>query len=130
GAALPSAVCGAVAVGVSAALAGVPGALGALLGVVVVLGCFGLGQWAVIMISRRVKNMFLAANLLGFVVKMAVLGMLRITLVRICFMADLKNTAFVFSALACVLVWLSGKMWGIYKAKILHVEPYSESGSA
>ena len=130
GAALPSAVCGAVAVGVSAALAGVPGALGALLGVVVVLGCFGLGQWAVIMISRRDKNMFLAANLLGFVVKMAVLGILLITLDRSAFMAGLNNTSFVFSALACVLVWLGGQMWGISKAKILHVEPDSESGSA
>ena len=116
GAALPSAVCGAVAVGVSAALAGVPGALGALLGAVVVLGCFGLGQGAVIMISRHDKNMFLAANLL--------------TLDRSAFMAHLNNTAFVFSALACVLVWLGGQMWGISKAKILHVEPDSESGSA
>ena len=130
GAALPSAVCGVVAIGVSAALAGVPGALSALLGAAVVLGCFGLGQWAVILISRRKEDMFLAANLLGFVVKMAVLGILLVTLGRSPLMADLNNTAFVFSALACVLVWLGGQMRGISKAKILHVEPDSESGSA
>src|SRR5699024_5817772 len=101
-----------------------------LVGCLDVLGGFGRGQRAVIMISRRDKNMFLAANLLGFVVKMAVLGILLITLDRSAFMADLNNTAFVFSALACVLVWLGGQMWGISKAKILHVEPDSESGSA
>lgn len=130
GAALPSAVCGAVAVGVSTVLAGASGALSALLGVAVVLGCFGLGQWAVIMISRRNKDLFLAANLLAFVVKMAVLGVLLVTLGQSPLMADLDNTAFAFSALACVLAWLGGQMWATSQAKILHVEPDSESGSA
>jgi len=113
---------------VAALLGGVPGALSALLGAAVVLGCFGLGQWAVIAVSRWNKDLFLAANLLGFVVKMAVLGILLVTLGQSPLMAGLDDQAFVYSALACVLVWLGGQVRAISKAKILHVDPDETSG--
>lgn len=129
GAALPSVVCGVLAIGVAALLGGAPGALSALMGAVVVLGCFGLGQWVVIALSRRNKDLFMAANLLGFVVKMAVLGILLVTLGRSPLMADLDDRAFVYTALACVLVWLGGQIRAISKAKIPHVDPDEASGS-
>ncbi|GAB3707118.1 hypothetical protein [Nocardiopsis oceani] len=127
GAALPSAVCGVLAVAVAALVAGAAGAMSAALGSVIVFACFGLGQWAVIAISRRNKDLFMAANLLGFVVKMALLGVLLVTLGQSPLMEDLNNNAFVFSALAVVLVWLGGQVRAMSKAKIPHVEPDESS---
>ncbi|WP_285732109.1 hypothetical protein [Nocardiopsis sp. ATB16-24] len=129
GAALPSVACGALAMAVSALAAGLSGLMGSALAVLIVLGCFGLGQWAVIAVTRRNKDLFLAANLLGFVVKMAVLGVILVTLGRSAFVADLSDTAFVYSALAVVLVWLGGQTWATSRAKILHVDPAEESGA-
>ena len=130
GAALPSAACGVLAIAVSALFAGVPGALSSLLAVAIVLGCFGLGQWAVLLITRRNQDLFLAANMLGFVVKMAVLGIILVTLGRSPLIEDLSSSAFVYSALAVVLAWLGGQTWATSKAKILHVNPNEGSESA
>lgn len=129
GAALPSAACGVLAIAVSALFAGMAGALGSALAVVIILACFGLGQWAVMMVTRRNKDLFLAANMLGFVVKMALLGILLVTLGRSPLIADLSSNSFVYSALAVVLVWLGGQTWATSRAKILHVEPSESSES-
>ncbi|SIO88327.1 hypothetical protein [Nocardiopsis sp. JB363] len=127
GAALPSAACGALAIAISALLAGTAGALGSALAVVIVIACFGLGQWAVILVTRRNKDLFLAANLIGFVVKMGLLGILLVTLGGSPLIADLSSNAFVYSALAVVLSWLGGQTWAISQAKILHVDPSESS---
>ncbi|WP_017580862.1 hypothetical protein [Nocardiopsis valliformis] len=129
GAALPSAACGVLAIAVSALFAGAAGALSSALAAVIVLACFGLGQWAVILVTRRNKDLFLAANLLGFVVKMALLGVLLVTLGNSPLMADLSRNAFVYSALAVVLVWLGGQTLATSKAKIPHVEPDESPGN-
>ncbi|GAA1456823.1 hypothetical protein NE857_07895 [Nocardiopsis exhalans] len=129
GAALPAAVVGALAIAVSALFSGAAGALSSALAVAIILACFGLGQWAVILVTRRNEDLFLAANMLGFVVKMAVLGVLLVTLGRSAFIADLDSNAFVYSALAVVLVWLGGQMRGIAKTKMLHVDPSEGSGN-
>ncbi|AFR08677.1 MULTISPECIES: hypothetical protein [Nocardiopsis] len=129
GAALPSAACGVLAIAVSALFAGMAGALGSALAVVIILACFGLGQWAVMMVTRRNKDLFLAANMLGFVVKMALLGILLVTLGRSPLIADLSSNSFVYSALAVVLVWLGGQTWATSRAKILHVDPSESSES-
>ncbi|MEU3231623.1 hypothetical protein ACFV4I_19060 [Nocardiopsis alba] len=127
GAALPSAACGVLAIAASALFAGMAGALGSALAVAIILACFGLGQWAVMMVARRNKDLFLAANLLGFVVKMTLLGVLLVTLGRSPLIADLSSNAFVYSALAVVLVWLGAQTWATSKAKILHVDPNESS---
>ncbi|MFE1168635.1 hypothetical protein [Nocardiopsis sp. NPDC058789] len=127
GAALPSAACGVLAIAVSALLAGAAGALSSALAVGIILACFGLGQWAVMMVTRRNKDLFLAANLLGFVVKMALLGILLVTLGRSPLVTDLSSNAFVYSALAVVLAWLGGQTWATSRAKILHVDPSESS---
>ena len=129
GAALPSAACGVLAIAVSALFAGMAGALGSALAVVIILACLGLGQWAVMMVTRRNKDLFLAANMLGFVVKMALLGILLVTLGRSPLIADLSSNSFVYSALAVVLVWLGGQTWATSRAKILHVDPSESSES-
>ncbi|MFD6098845.1 hypothetical protein ACFVWN_14910 [Nocardiopsis flavescens] len=129
GAALPSAACGALAIAVSALFAGTAGALSSALGVAIVLACFGLGQWAVLLVTRRNPDLFLAASLGGFVVKTAVLGVLLVTLGRSPLMAGLNSDAFVYSSLAVVVVWLGGQVHATSKAKILHVDPSEESES-
>ncbi|HJE57832.1 MAG TPA: hypothetical protein K8V84_04860 [Nocardiopsis listeri] len=130
GAALPSAACGALAIAISALLAGTAGALGSALAVAIVIACFGLGQWAVILVTRRNKDLFLAANLIGFVVKMALLGILLVTLGGSPLIADLSTNAFVYSALVVVLAWLGGQTWATSRAKILHVDPSESSESS
>jgi ATP synthase protein I len=127
GAALPSAACGVLAIAVSTLFAGAAGALSSALAAVIVLACFGLGQWAVMAVTRRNKDLFLAANVLGFAVKMALLGVLLVTLGNSPLMADLSRNAFVYSALAVVLVWLGGQTLATSKAKILHVDPSESS---
>lgn len=127
GAALPSAACGVLAIAVSALFAGAAGALSSALAAAIVLACFGLGQWAVMAVTRRNQDLFLAANVLGFVVKMALLGVLLVTLGNSPLMADLSNNSFAFSALAVVMVWLGGQTWATSQAKILHVDPDESS---
>lgn len=127
GAALPSAACGVLAIAVSALFAGMAGALSSALAVGIILACFGLGQWAVMMVTRRNKDLFLVANMLGFVVKMALLGILLVTLGQSPFIADLSSNSFVYSALAVVVTWLGGQTWATSRAKILHVDPSESS---
>lgn len=128
GAALPGTAIGALAIALSALFAGGAGALSSLLAALIVLGCFGLGQWAVIAITRRNQELFLAASLFGFVVKMVVLGVILVTLGRSPLVEDLSVNAFVYSALAVVLAWLGGQTWATSRAEILHVQPDEDSG--
>ncbi|MEU1902101.1 hypothetical protein ABZ512_27325 [Nocardiopsis dassonvillei] len=123
GAALPGVACALLALAVSALLAGTPGLAGSALASVVVLGCFGLGQAGVILVTRRNKDLFLVANLVGFVLKMAVLGVVLVTLGNSSFVASLNSSAFVYSALAVVLAWLGGQTWTISRTRTLHVDP-------
>lgn len=130
GAAIATTLCGIVSIVVAALVVGSPGTWGATLGYGIVLGCFGVGQLFVILATRYNRDLMLPASMLGFVVKIATLGILLVTLGRSEFMEGLHSTAFAVTALLCVLTWLTFQMRGMATAKILHVEPESTgSGS-
>ncbi|QVQ54237.1 hypothetical protein J4H86_11430 [Spiractinospora alimapuensis] len=130
GAAIATTLCGIVSIVVAALMVGTPGAWGAALGYGIVLGCFGVGQLLVILATRYNRDLMLPASMFGFILKIAVLGILLVTLGRSEFMEGLHSTAFAVTALLCVLTWLTLQMRGMASAKIPHVEPEpSESGS-
>jgi ATP synthase protein I len=108
--------------------AGTPGALGSGLASLIVLGLFTVGQLLVLYAARLNPDYALGASMLSFVLKIAVLGVLLLTLGRSEFMNELNSMAFALTALACVMVWLMAQARGLAKARIPTVEP--ESGES
>lgn len=123
GAAIPTGVCGLLAIGGSALVAGGTGALSAAFAAGIILACFGLGQLLVLMVARKNPDFFLPAAMLGFVVKVVALGILLVTMGDSELAAGLHRNAFAITALLCVVVWLGAHMRGAAKAGIPHVDP-------
>ncbi|MDS1270463.1 hypothetical protein RIF23_09165 [Lipingzhangella sp. LS1_29] len=118
GAAIPSIICGGLAVGVGALIAGTAGALGAAFAAAVVLGCFGLGQLLVLAASRQNPDLALPASALSVVLKLTVLGLLLVTLRDSVLMETLHDTVFAVTALLCVVVWLAAQARATARARI------------
>ncbi len=117
-------VVAAVAVVLSAVLAGAKGAYGALIGVAVVTVFFGL---SILVVGRaaKISPMAMMAAALGtFVVKIIAFMIVLIALG--------KSTAFSgrslgFTALACILAWSFSQVGTSIKLKMLYVEPDGKS---
>jgi ATP synthase protein I len=121
--AVPTAIAGAVALVIGALVAGGRGALGALLGVLVV-GVFYVISMLVVGWVSRVKPAALMPTAVGtFLVKvLLLLGLI----------AALRGTTafntkvFGFTAIGCVLVWSAGQISALAR-KIPYVEPVAST---
>jgi ATP synthase protein I len=124
--AVPTAAAGAVAVVVSAVLAGGKGAVGAAVGTVVVLAFMGLGLVVLQRTARSLPHLFQAMGMLLYTTQLLLLAVV---------LAVFKHTtlfsteALAFTLLAATLVWIAGQARAYMKAKTLYVEPDS-AGSA
>ena len=117
---VPTAVVGAVATVISGVLAGGKGAIGAVVGTLVVILFMGIGQLVLQRTAKSLPHLFQAMGLMLYTAQLLVLFI---------FLALLKNTtlfdfkAFAFTLLAATVVWVAAQARAYMKAKIAYVEP-------
>ncbi|PZT76686.1 MULTISPECIES: hypothetical protein [unclassified Streptomyces] len=123
--AVPTAAAGLVAAAVSAGVAGGKGALGAIVGTVVVILFMGIGLVVLQRTARSLPHLFQAMGLMLYTAQLLLLFI---------FVAVFKNTslfnpkAFAITLVATTLVWIGAQARAHMKAKILYVEPESDKG--
>ncbi|KQX13988.1 MULTISPECIES: hypothetical protein [Streptomyces] len=117
---VPTAVVGAVATVISGVLAGGKGAIGAVVGTLVVILFMGIGQLVLQRTAKSLPHLFQAMGLMLYTAQLLVLFI---------FLALLKNTtlfdfkAFAFTLLATTVVWVAAQARAYMKAKITYIDP-------
>jgi ATP synthase protein I len=119
-----TAVAAAVMVAVSAALAGVKGLYGALIGVAIVTVFFGLSVLVVGRAARISPQAMMVAAMITYVVKIVALAVVVSALHG---MNAFSDRALGFTAIGCILVWSGAQVITAAKVKMLYVEPEQPS---
>ena len=115
-----TAIAAAIMVTASAALVGVKGLYGSLLGVALVIVFFGI---SVLVVGRAAKispQAMMVAALVSYLVKFIALA---IVLSMLHGVTALSGRALGFTALVCILVWSAAQTITAIKVKMLYVEP-------
>jgi ATP synthase protein I len=115
-----TALAAAIMVAVSAAVAGVKGLIGALIGVALVTVFFGISVLVVSRAARISPQAMMVAAMITYVVKIVALAIV---------VSSLNGTtafdtrALGFTAIGCILVWCATQVITTIKLKMLYVEP-------
>jgi ATP synthase protein I len=119
-----TAVAAAIMVGVSAALVGTKGLIGALIGVAIVTVFFGISVVVVGRAARISPPAMMLAAIITYLVKIVALAVV----------VSALNGTTAFStrvlgvtAIGCILVWSATQVITTIKLKMLYVEPDSEA---
>ncbi|MEF9906413.1 hypothetical protein [Streptomyces sp. P9-A2] len=118
--AVPTAVVGGVAVAVGAAVEGGQGAIGAVVGALLVILLMGAGLYVLQWIAKSIPHLFQAMGLMMY--------MTQILLIFV-FIALFKDTTlfhpkvFALSLLASTLTWVAAQARATMKAKTFYVDP-------
>ncbi|WP_061296841.1 hypothetical protein [Herbidospora cretacea] len=123
GAAVPTVAVGLIAVIVTAILAGFEGALGSVIGLVLVAVFFTVGLFVVTWAGRISPMAMFAAAVLSYLVKVIAI-MITLRAFETTTVFDPK--AFAWSVIVLTVVWTFGEMRGFMKLKLLYVEPDSK----
>jgi ATP synthase protein I len=115
-----TAAAAAIMVAVSAALAGVRGLYGALIGVAIVAVFFGLSVLVVGRAARVSPQAMMVAAMVTYLVKIVALAVVVSTLHG---MSAFSDRALGLTALGCILVWCGTQAITAIKVKMLYVEP-------
>ena len=115
-----TAAAAAIMVAVSAALAGVKGLYGALIGVALVAVFFGISVLVVGRAARVSPQAMMVAAMVSYVVKIVALA---IVVSALHGMTAFSGRALGFTALGCILVWSVAQVVTAIKVKMLYVEP-------
>ncbi|MGC9380836.1 hypothetical protein [Streptomyces sp. MH13] len=121
-AAVPTAVVGAVAVAIGGAVEGGEGAIGAVVGAVVVILFMGAGLYVLQWTAKSLPTLFQAMALMMYMAQIALMFI---------FIVLFKDTTlfhpkvFALSLLAGTLTWVAAQARAQMKARILYVEPES-----
>ena len=115
-----TAAAAAVMVAVSAALAGVKGLYGALIGVAIVAVFFGLSVLVVGRAARVSPQAMMVAAMVTYLVKIVALAVVVSTLHG---MSAFSDRALGLTALGCILVWCGTQAITAIRIKMLYVEP-------
>ncbi len=115
-----TAVAAAVMVAGSAALGGVKGLYGALIGVAIVAVFFGLSVLVVGRAARISPQAMMVAAMVTYVVKIVGLAVVVSILHG---MTAFSDRALGLTALGCILVWSAAQVVTAMKVKMLYVEP-------
>ncbi|MFF4589689.1 hypothetical protein ACFY30_00320 [Streptomyces sp. NPDC000345] len=124
-AAVPTAAVGAIAAVVSGVVAGGKGAIGAVVGTVIVIAFMGIGLYVLQRTAKSLPQLFQAMGLMLYAAQILLLFI---------FMAAFKNTtlfnprAFAVTLVVATIAWIAAQTRAHMKAKILYVEP--DSGSS
>lgn len=119
-AAVPTAAVGAVAVVVSAVVAGGKGAVGAVVATVLAMLFMGIGLYVLQRTAKSLPHLFQAMGLMLYAAQILLLFV---------FLAAFKNTtlfnprSFAITLVAVTLAWIAAQTWAHMKSKILYVEP-------
>jgi ATP synthase protein I len=115
-----TAVAAAIMVAVSAALVGVKGLIGALVGVAIVTVFFGISVLVVGRAARRSPQAMMVAAMITYLVKIVALAVIVSSLNGTTAFSS-RTTGFV--AIGCILVWSATQIVTTMKLKVLYVEP-------
>ncbi|WP_432054246.1 hypothetical protein [Streptomyces sp. bgisy022] len=121
-AAVPTAAVGAVAVAIGAAVQGGQGAIGGVVGTLLVLLLMGVGLYVMQWTAKSLPHLFQAMGLMMYLAQI---------LLMFIFIALFKNTTlfhpkvFALTLLVCTLTWVAAQARAHMKAKFLYVEPDS-----
>ncbi|MEV6114849.1 hypothetical protein AB0L59_20620 [Streptomyces sp. NPDC052109] len=121
--AVPAAAAGAIAVAVSAAVAGGKGALGAAVGTVLAILFMGIGLYVLQWTAKTLPQLFQMMGLMLYVAQLLLL---------LIFVAVFKDTSlfnaktFAVSLVVATVVWMAAQARAHMKAKIFYVDPDHE----
>jgi ATP synthase protein I len=115
-----TAVAAAIMVAVSAALVGVKGLIGALVGVVIVIVFFGISVLVVGRAARVSPEAMMVAALVTYLIKIVALAIILSSLNGT---TAFSTRALGFTAIGCILVWSATQVITAVKVKMLYVEP-------
>jgi ATP synthase protein I len=118
-----TAVAAAVMVAVSAALVGVKGLYGALIGVALVTVFFGLSVLVVGRAARISPQAMMVAAMVTYVVKIVALA---VVVSMLHGMTAFSDRSLGLTAIVCILVWCAAQAVIAIKIKMLYVEPEQE----
>ncbi len=107
GAALPTAIVGAIAMVVAAVITGVPGLIGAAVGTVLVIAFFAVSFVVVSWAGRNGAHLMFPAALASYVIKIVLLG---VALALLRDIGGFDHTAFAVTAITGALVWVGAHM--------------------
>lgn len=128
GSAIPTLIAGVVAIAVAGWLRGLDGVIGAVLGVSLVIGFFGLSLLVMKWTAHSDPMNALGGALLSYVVKIVALALI-LVLFRDTTLFDVQS--FGMTTLACAVVWLIAEMRAFLSAQFALVsspEPGSGAG--
>jgi ATP synthase protein I len=115
-----TAVAAAIMVGVSAALVGTKGLIGALVGVAIVTVFFGISVLVVGWAARVSPQAMMVAALVTYLVKIVALAVVVSALNGT---TAFSTRTLGFTAIGCILVWSAAQVITAIKVKMLYVEP-------
>jgi ATP synthase protein I len=118
-----TAVAAAIMVAVSAAVVGVKGLIGALIGVAIVTVFFGISVVVVGWAARISPPAMMLAAIITYLVKIVALA---IVLSALNGTTAFSTRALGFTAIGCILVWSATQVITTIKLKMLYVEPDSQ----
>ncbi len=115
-----TAVAAAIMVAVSAALVGVKGLVGALVGVAIVTVFFGISVLVVGRAARKSPQAMMVAALVTYLVKIVALAVVVSSLNGT---TAFSTRTLGFTAVGCILIWSATQIITTIKLKMLYVEP-------
>jgi ATP synthase protein I len=115
-----TAAAAAIMVALSAALVGVKGLIGALIGVAIVTVFFGISVLAVGRAAKHSPQAMMVTALATYLVKIVALAVIVSSLAGATAFSN-RTTGVV--AIACILVWSAAQVTTTMKLKMLYVEP-------
>ena len=119
-----TAVAAAIMVAVSAAVVGVKGLIGALIGVAIVIVFFGISVVVVGWAARISPPAMMLAAIITYLVKIVALAVVVSALNGT---TAFSTRALGFTAIGCILVWSATQVITTIKLKMLYVEPDSQA---
>lgn len=115
-----TAVAAAIMVALSAALVGVKGLIGALIGVAIVTVFFGISVLVVGRAARVSPQAMMVAAMVTYLVKIVLLAVVVSSLNGT---TAFSTRTLGFTAIGCILVWSAAQVITAIKVKMLYVEP-------
>jgi ATP synthase protein I len=118
-----TAIIAAVMVGVSAAVGGSHGLIGALLGVALVAIFFGIDILVIGRVARISPQAMMVAGIILYLFKIIALA---VTMSQLLGTTAFNTKLFGFTAIVCVLAWCAAQVITSIKFKTLYVNPDGE----